>query len=61
MKNDLPEPDDDEVIATECFDWKAGPDEILEAVDRLLVKHNLEIHNYDTGADFYQFSIQRRD
>lgn len=61
MKNNLPEPEDDEVIACEFFDWKASPDEILAAVDRLLAKQNLEIHSYETGADFYQFSIQRRD
>lgn len=61
MKIDIPEPDEDEVIALGMFDWKADGNTVLEQVDKLLAKHGLEIVSYDTGADFYMFSLQPRD
>lgn len=50
----------DDAPATESVDWKANPGDVLEAIDRLLEEHGLEILNYDTGADCYAFAVVKR-
>lgn len=56
-----PELDADSDVDTAGVDWRASVNDTLEAVDQLLKAHGLEIVNYDTGADFYQFSVEKRN
>ena len=45
---------------TRFLDWKDGVGRTLEAVDDLLAAHGLEVVQYDTGQDAYQFQIEKR-
>ena len=48
--------------STNCdatFDWNAGGDEILKAVDTALKAHGLELVTHDTFGSFYAFSIKK--
>lgn len=60
------ERDDDGDIIGEDFecgfaDWKDKPQTVLEEVDRLLKEHGLEVHNFETNADHYEFAIRKRE
>ena len=48
-------------IVAGYVDWKAGPGDVLEEIDRLLANMGLEIHSYNTESDTYAFSIQPRE
>lgn len=55
-----PEDGDRDTPRTRFLDWKDSVAVTLEAVDDLLADHGLEIVQYDTGQDAYQFKIERR-
>lgn len=50
-----------EDFKTGMVDWRASPEQVLKAVDELLRMHRLEIHMFETGADFYEFTVKHRE
>jgi hypothetical protein len=41
-------------------DWKVYADEVLQKVDEQLAAFGLEVFQYETGGDYYEWHIERR-
>ena len=40
-------------------DWKENPSDVMEAVDKELAQHGLEVVSHESDGDFYAFSIMK--